>query len=252
MATSTTAAAAATAATTALGSSGTSGLEKASFVVDPEFVGKFPIGKPPTPQLQCHYNPKELKISGGGSWSEAEATQSFKLPIAQFVKPQPRTLSLQLLLDRYPDGDVEDELATLFDWTTPRRSALPMAGKASAPWLRFRWGQKHFFRCSIESLSVSVTLFQSSGAAARATADLTLKELPDILPFTNPSSGGDGGERSYQVMAGDSLQSIAHRHYGQPRLWRGLAVCNGIDDPMRVGAGTMLSLPAAQVVEELS
>lgn len=240
------------AAGTAPGATGAGGPEKAQLIVDPEFAGKFPLGKPPSPRLECHYNPKELKISGGGSWSEAEANQSFKLAPALFVKPKPRTLTVQLLFDRYPDGNVEDELATLFDWTTPRRSALPAAGKASAPWLRFHWGSKHYFRCSIDSLNVSVTLFQSSGAAARATADVVLKELPDVLPFTNPTSGGEGGERSCRVLAGDTLHSIAHRHYGNPRLWRGLAALNGVDDPMRLATGSELGLPPADVVEELS
>lgn len=242
----------ATATTQALGATSTGGPEKAVFVVDPEFVGRFPVGRPPVPTLPCHFNPKELTISGGGTWKEAEANQSFKLPTAQFVKPKPRTLSLKLLFDRYPDGDVELELSTLFDWTMPRRSALPVIGQASAPWLRFHWGHKHYFRCRIESLSVTVNLFLSTGTAARATADLTLTELPDVLPFTNPTSGGSGGERSHRVLAGDTLHSVAYRHYGQPRLWRGLAAFNGIDDPMRLRTGTVVSLPSAEIVEELS
>lgn len=242
----------AAAATKTLGATGAGGPEKALFVVDPEFTGKFPVGRPPAQTLQCQYNPSELTISGGGTWSEEEASQSHKLPNVQFVRPKPRNLSVKLFFDRYPDGDVEMELATLFDWTLPRRSALPVIGKASAPWLRFHWGQKHYFKCRIESLNVTVALFLSTGAAARATADLTLVELPDVLPFTNPTSGGEGGERSCQVLAGDTLHSIAHRHYGHPRLWRGLAAVNGVDDPMRLPTGTTLSLPAAEIVEELS
>jgi len=51
------------------------------------------------------------------------------------------------------------------------------------------------------------------------------------------------------MVDGDSLAHLAYKEYGDARLWRVLADFNGIDDPMRVIAGTDVLLPA---IEELA
>jgi hypothetical protein len=223
---------------------------KAFFMVEPDFFVKFPV-PPPAPALPCIYNPKELKISGGGEWTEPQTNQQHDLVPSMFVKPKPRTMSVQLLFDHFeaPSGDVTFEVDILFDWTRPRQSPFK---QVSAPWLRFQWGAKRYFKCFIESLNVTYTVFSRSGAPLRAVADLTLKETLDALPMQNPTSGGPGGDRSHQLGAGDTLHSVAYRYYGQPRLWRGIAAFNGIDDPFRVPTGAVLRLPELALLEELS
>lgn len=232
--------------------SGSPSAMKAFLMLDPEFAVRYPIGRPPVPVLMCQYNPKDLTISGGTNFQEPDTNVSELLPTAYFVKPQPRSMTLNLLFDKYPDGDASLEIYTLWDWTRPRKSVFPPNGQLSAPWVRFQWGQKNYFRCYIESLNVTYTMFSTSGAPLRATAAVTLKERADILPFTNPTSGGDGGERTWQVGAGDTLHSIAQRHYGKPALWRGLATANDVDDPMHLPTGTVIGLPDAQVLEDLA
>lgn len=225
---------------------------KAFFMVDPTFTAQFPV-PPAIPVLVCRYNPKSLTISGGGEWVEApSARQSGGNPPAQFAKQKPRTMTVQLFVDQFelPSGDVSAELKAIHDWTRPREHIIKR--QASAAWLRFQWGAKRYFKCFIESFTVTYTLFSRSGAPLRATVDLTLKEALEPQMGTNPSSGGEGGERSYTVRAGDSLHSIAYQHYGQARLWRGLAAFNGIDDPMRLPTGTVVGIPDVSLVEDLS
>jgi nucleoid-associated protein YgaU len=53
------------------------------------------------------------------------------------------------------------------------------------------------------------------------------------------------------VVAGDSLPSVAHAEYGDPRYWRAIAAANGIDDPARVQPGTHLLLPSPSEAKEL-
>jgi nucleoid-associated protein YgaU len=45
------------------------------------------------------------------------------------------------------------------------------------------------------------------------------------------------------VRRGDSLTSIAAEVYRNPALWRVVAEANRIDDPLRLAAGTKLSIP---------
>jgi nucleoid-associated protein YgaU len=49
--------------------------------------------------------------------------------------------------------------------------------------------------------------------------------------------------RSHMVVEGDTLASVAYKQYGNAGWWRPLANANGIDDPLKVGAGTRLMVP---------
>jgi nucleoid-associated protein YgaU len=59
----------------------------------------------------------------------------------------------------------------------------------------------------------------------------------------NPTSGTLEAHRSRTVVAGDSLPLIAYAEYGDPGSWRTIAEANGIDDPLRLRAGTGLLIP---------
>lgn len=245
---------------TSTGGAGAAGAQTAAkatspvvLAVDPDWASSFGVTGFLQSKLICRLNPKDLKISGGTSWKSPPANQSEDdVPRPQFMARQPRTMKVKLFFDQYmlPSGDVSKEIDNLFAWTEPKEQ---LAGdRKSAPMLRLQWGHKHYFKCYIKSLNVTYTLFAKHGSPLRAEADLTLEEAPDEWPMTNPSSGGEGGERAHQVAAGDTLHSIAHQEYGRARLWRGLAVINGIDDPMALGTGATIALPAVEVVEEVS
>ena len=45
------------------------------------------------------------------------------------------------------------------------------------------------------------------------------------------------------TVVGDTLQSVAFREYGRPTYWRAIAEANGIEDPLRLAAGTELLIP---------
>jgi nucleoid-associated protein YgaU len=89
-------------------------------------------------------------------------------------------------------------------------------------------------------VNVKYTMFKPDGTPVRATANITLEEVPSEPKGTNPTSGSLAGRRTYVVAAGDSLHSIAHAEYGNANLWRALALINGIDDPLRTIPGTRL------------
>ena len=52
-----------------------------------------------------------------------------------------------------------------------------------------------------------------------------------MLP-TNPTSGGMPGRQRHIVSASENVQTISTAAYGNPKLWRGVAEANGIDDPL--------------------
>ncbi len=227
------------------------GTTKAMLMVDPSFLSTFPVPAPIS-SLLFRYNPKDLKITGGTSWSAAGGSEDTEeIPVEVFSSQDPRTLSFTLFVDQFelPSGNVETELKALHDWTVPRLSVT--GKKASAPWLRFQWGAKNYFRCYLDSYTITYTLFSRSGAPLRAEVAVKLKEHRDAAKGTNPTSGGEGGQRAHTVTLGDSLHSLAQRYYAQPRAWRALAAFNDIDDPQRLATGTVLQVPDPQLLEGL-
>ena len=59
----------------------------------------------------------------------------------------------------------------------------------------------------------------------------------------NPTTRADIGLGSHTVRDGDSLASIAYHHYRDPTKWRAIAEANGIDDPLHLTRGAVLSIP---------
>ncbi|KPC70135.1 peptidase M23B, partial [Streptomyces sp. NRRL F-6602] len=92
------------------------------------------------------------------------------------------------------------------------------------------------------------TLFGTTGVPIRATCQMRLHEIPSKTKGQNPTSGALTAQRVHRVVAGDTLQSLAWREYGEASAWRAIAEANNIDDPSRLRSGTELVLPAAEEV----
>jgi nucleoid-associated protein YgaU len=113
-----------------------------------------------------------------------------------------------------------------------------------------RWGSLSSFTGYIASVNVKYTLFTPGGLPIRGSATVSLEEIPttEPPPGQNPTSGALSTHRVHTVLTGDTLASIAWREYGDPAMWRTIATTNGIDDPMRLRAGSSLLIPAADAL----
>ena len=101
-------------------------------------------------------------------------------------------------------------------------------------------GPERFFKGLIKSFAVKYKLFLDDGTPVRATADLTIVEVPDEPNGQNPTSAGATGLRSHTVLPGETLDLIAFRELGSARQWQHIAETNGIDDPWLLVAGSRL------------
>jgi hypothetical protein len=162
---------------------------------------------------------------------------------------------MEIFFDAWEDqGDVSTSVKTLFEWTKPTTSSVNKK-QPNPPILAFQWGASKVladFRGYLKSVSAKYTLFRADGVPLRATASISLEEVPQEPAGTNPTSGSLNSRRSHTIGDGDSLQSVAYREYGDPGLWRGLAVFNGIDDPMRVLPGVRILIPSPTEAVDLS
>ena len=197
--------------------------------------------------LACEFNPSTVKVSKSAMWHTPHARNARNHPRPQFVGTGPQTMTINLLFNAYtrdgmPGMPVAVSVQKLLDWTQPTRRSRD-AQNPNPPTIQFFWGAQVTMTGFIKSVEVDYLLFDNDGTPLRATANVMLQALPQPTPGTNPTSGGITGRRSAQTSEGDSLISIAHREYGDPNLWRAIAIANDIDDPTRVPPGTRLLLP---------
>ena len=62
-------------------------------------------------------------------------------------------------------------------------------------------------------MSAKYTLFRADGVPLRATATISLEEIPAPEEGQNPTSGSLNSRRSHLVGDGDTLHSIAYDEY---------------------------------------
>jgi hypothetical protein len=203
-------------------------------------------------RLTCAFNPREYTISKSGSWHKTPAKGAKSAPKPEFVGANPRSMQMELLFDGWESsGDVSKSVDTLLEWTSPTKKSIA-DNKPNPPIVVFHWGSKSFFEAYVKQASAKYTLFHPDGTPLRASVTVGFEEVPAEPAKTNPSSGGAVGKRTHLVAGADSLHSIAYAEYGDASLWRGLAVANGIDDPLRVPRGRTLLIPPATVAGALS
>jgi nucleoid-associated protein YgaU len=56
----------------------------------------------------------------------------------------------------------------------------------------------------------------------------------------------------HTVIEEETISSIAQAFYGNPQIWRPIAIANGLDDPREISAGQVLRVPALPYTDQQS
>lgn len=123
---------------------------------------------------------------------------------------------------------------------------------------RFVWGKSWNFPGIVSAVAERLESFTALGVPRRSWLRLRLlRSLEPVAAAPRPSQppldvmaagfpeqvtvheivGGEAAE------GGERLDQLAYRYYGNPAWWRELAASNGVDDPMRLPAGSLLDIP---------
>lgn len=201
--------------------------------------------------LACWFNPTQYSIAKSNTWT-TQPVVGASLPSAQFGGGNARELTLELLFDAEPGSDVSGVTNDLFSMMeADPKLAKGRRNQARPPTLRLMWGTFVGFKAVCRNLSVSFTLFRPDGTPIRATATLALVQVEKdqrsgggtAAKGQNPTSRADERVRAHHVRSGDTLQSIAYEHLGDPTRWREIADYNDIVDPLRLTLGRSLQVP---------
>lgn len=216
-----------------------------------------PIGQSTTPgalikNFAFDFNPSQLALSRRAQWKTTPTAAVRDGAVPEFMGPEPREMTVEIFLDSsdQPSGNgVMKKVESLFSCCEVTRKSIA-AKQPSTPWVVFQWGsfKTARFTAYVSSVDATYSLFGTTGVPIRATCQVRLHEIPTKAKGQNPTSGALNAQRVHRVVAGDSLQSLAWREYGDATAWRAIAEANDIDDPARLPAGAELVLPAAEEV----
>lgn len=206
-------------------------------------------------EVSFQFNPDQVQLSRSANWDAQPGVAHERGAIPQFVGSAPATMQVELFLDASMDPrspKVRSQVEQLLRCCEVDPSSIA-SDKPETPWVRFSWGSFTTvqFAAHVESVNASYTLFSPAGEPLRATCQLSLREIPLPTKGQNPTSGALSAKRVHQVVAGDSLATLAWREYGDPTVWRAIAEANGIDDPMRLKPGRELLIPAIGDIRQI-
>jgi nucleoid-associated protein YgaU len=87
-------------------------------------------------------------------------------------------------------------------------------------------------------------MFRQDGIPVRARLQVSLNEFRNVeLEAKEIKRETADFTKRHTVGQDESLSAIAYGEYGDPALWRPIAIRNGIDDPRALETGFELAIP---------
>lgn len=194
------------------------------------------------------FNPEEYTVSKGVNFAQT-GVPGLSAPIIQFVSGAMQTLEMELLLDTFEEHregsrtlnqareDVRPQVRRVTDLMNIEPSTH------APPVLLFTWASLSF-TCVLAQARQRYTMFLPDGTPVRARLSVTFNEFRNVeLEAREIKRETADYSKLHEVSQGESLSTIAWRSYGNPALWRPIALRNGIDDPRTLVVGARLVIP---------
>jgi hypothetical protein len=196
------------------------------------------VSHAPPKIVQVLFNPTDLSVDRSSHYA-AMPVPGLSMPILQYIRGESDVLHLELFLDKTDlNSDVENDIKKLETFV------VIDSGLHAPPVAEFAWGAFSFTGV-VTSLRKKMTLFSEDGRTLRARLTLSLRSYKSAevqlreLKLASP-------DRSHVrvLRESETLAHIAYEVYGDARMWRPIALANGIQRPRFIEPGTPLWIPA--------
>jgi hypothetical protein len=203
--------------------------------------------KPGATPFEVQFNPESLKVTFANAIEQPQGgDQSSGSGGRQFVGAGTTKLALQLWFDvtameKDPVDDVRRLTQKVIYFMTPQKSDKDPK-KLAPPGVQFQWGT-FLFKGMVEAIEETLEFFSPAGKPLRASIALTLSQqkiLESKLEGDGKGTPRPGHAPLKAAKQGESLQGMAGRSGKDD--WQSIAAGNGIEDPMRMGAGALVDL----------
>ncbi len=199
-------------------------------------------------RVPCLFNPETISVGRRNRWS-SDPMPGRGVQTLRYNGAASGWMRLELVFDTTDDGTPvtkhTGKILGLMDLDKSLPGTDENTNNARPPTVVFHWGDLHSFTAVVSDLALTFTYFSSSGVPLRATMRLLLRQYEESHAFgpQNPTSGTPRPHRVHRVQPGETLDRISARYYGDSTRWRSLAVANGIEDPLTIRPGSLLSIP---------
>ena len=208
-------------------------------------------------RIPVMFNPEEYTLTKENTYAQV-AVPGLSGPLLQFIHGNLSTLEMELLVDTYEqhseggriinqageDVRVFTRKVTDLMVINPATHAPPVLIFSPVVSLSFAGIKMHSFTCVLARVTQRMIMFLPSGIPVRARLNVTFNEFINAeLEAKEVKRETVDYSKIYTVSVGDTLSAIAARSYGNPRLWRVIALRNGIDDPRVLPVGGQLIVP---------
>ncbi|MBN8592384.1 MAG: LysM peptidoglycan-binding domain-containing protein [Anaerolineae bacterium] len=193
--------------------------------------------------IEALFNPSEITVQKSMNWS-TEKLPGKQSPQKSFRHGNPAQLSLDLYFDTY----AEKRDVRLF--TKQLDTLVTITGENHEPplctliWGTFDISGDLMSQWILRSMSQRFDLFLPDGTPVRATASCTFEQFQEgALQAKLLNLMSSDVDKAHTVQRGETLSSIAARHYDDPGQWRVIAKANQIINPRELSPGQRLIIP---------
>jgi nucleoid-associated protein YgaU len=200
-------------------------------------------------KIPVQFNPEEYTLQRDINYAQA-AIPGLSAPILQFVNGSLQTLEMELFLDSYEQHKVgsavintaQSDVRTLVSQVTDLMSIDPTTH--APPVLLFTWASLSF-TCVLSRATQKYVMFLPDGTPVRARLSVSFAEYRDIdLEAKEVKRETSDYSKRHVVNQGETLSSIASAEYGDPALWRVIALANALQRARNLPPGKKLLLPS--------
>ncbi len=184
------------------------------------------------------FNPEEYSVNHDNNFA-SQSVPGLSAPVLQFVNGNMRTLDMELFFDTTAERtDVREQTGKIV-------GLLDIDSELHAPpVLQVTWGSL-YFRCVLASAGQQFVKFLDDGRPVRARINVTFNEFVDPRRESREVNRQTTNFSKVHIAAeGDDLAGLAARFLDNPRVWRAIAIENGIDDPQADLTGMALRIPS--------
>ncbi|MEO8338188.1 MAG: peptigoglycan-binding protein LysM [Nitrospirota bacterium] len=200
------------------------------------------------PPIEVLFNPEEYTVNKDNNFAQ-QAIPGLSAPILQFVNGNMQTLEMELFLDTYESNKSNNRVLNqaggdVRELTKKITSLMDIERTTHAPpILLFTWGSLSF-TCVLARANQRFIMFMPDGTPVRARLTVTFNEFRNVdLEAKEIKRETADFTKFYMVGQGETLSAVAGRLYGNPKLWRPIALRNRIENPRELAMGVRLIVP---------
>ncbi|HMR48204.1 MAG TPA: hypothetical protein PKE40_03050 [Arachnia sp.] len=202
------------------------------------------------------YAPDELAFAKAAQYAEI-AIPGLNQPIAQFIRGDAETVTLNVFLDSTATGMNDNAASVTADAEKLAKLVAVKADLHRPPLVQLVWGDdfpaptwgagtqaESSMVAIVTSVNRTFTLFSPNGKPLRAKVTLALKRYATVdeqLTAMNPQSADH--TRVHTVTQGETLPLIAFDAYQDPAQWRLIAAHNSLGEVRELRVGMLIELP---------